>query len=207
MIAGVDGLRERKKQQTRSHIVRSAEALFAERGLQEPTMEELAEAADVAVATLYNYFGSKLALQVAVFEAETADIVARGSLVVANPGDDPRIAVQRLFDAHLDGFLAIDRRLLLDVFRAGFAGTEMLPGLVTLDILLLQQLGELMTGFAGRRLVSSEGLEDATLLLYSSLLTVLLSFLAVEAIGPDDARDQVHRLVAAAFRGLDKIES
>jgi len=170
-------------------------------------MEDLAEAADVAVATLYNYFGSRLALQMAVFEAETAAIISRGAVVVADSGDDPRLAVQRLFDAHLDGFLAIDRRLLLDVLRAGFASSEMLPGLVSLDLLLLQQIGDLMVGFAGRGLIRSEGLEDATLLLYSGLLTMLLFFLTVEAIGPEDVRDQVRRLVAAAFRGLDRIES
>lgn len=201
------GLRERKKQQTRAHIVRSAEALFSERGLQGPTMEEIAASADVAVATLYNYFGSKLAIQMAVFEAETADIVARGAVVVANPGEDPLAAVQHLFDAHLDGFLAIDRRLLLDVLRTGFGGSEMLPDLVSLDLLLLQQVGELMGDLARKGLVDGEGLEDAALLLYSALITVLLSFLTVEAIGPDDARDQVHRLVATAFRGLRRTES
>jgi len=201
------GLRERKKQQTRTHIVRSAESLFIERGLQEPTMEEIAASAEVAVATLYNYFGSKLAIQMAVFETETADIVARGAVVVADPGDDPCEAVERLFDAQLDGFFAIDRRLLLNVFRAGFASSAMMPGLVSLDLLLLGQLGGLIGDLSGRGLISAEGLEDSTLLLYSCLLTVLLSFLTVEAIGPDDARDQVRRLVRTAFRGLDKIES
>ncbi|MBU1866618.1 MAG: TetR/AcrR family transcriptional regulator [Actinobacteria bacterium] len=203
----MSGLRERKKQQTRIDIVRSAEALFAERGLQEPTMEEIAVAAEVAVATLYNYFGSKLAIQMAVFEAETAGIVAGGAAVVADPGDDPEAAVERLFDAYLDGFFAIDRSLLLDVFRAGFSSTEMLPGLVSLDLLLLQQLGEMLGAFAGRGLVASEGIEDASLLLYSCLVTVLLSFLTVEAILPGDARDQVRRLVAAAFGGLRRAGS
>jgi len=203
----MSGLRERKKQQTRGQIVTAAENLFAERGLQEPTMEELAAAADVSVATLYNYFGSKLALQMAVFEAETAAIVARGEAAIASAGDDPRQAVLALFDAHFDGFFAIDRRLLLDVFRAGFASDQMLPGLVSLDLLLLQQVGELMGMFADRGAVPSEGVEDSALLLYSGLITVLLSFLTVEAIGPDDARDQVHRLVTVAFRGLDTNES
>ncbi len=203
----MSGLRERKKQQTRDQIVGAAEILFAERGLQEPTMEELAAAADVSIATLYNYFGSKLALQMAVFEAETADIVARGESVIASAGDDPHQAVLALFDAHLDGFLAIDRRLLLDVMRAGFASDELLPGLVSLDLLILQQVGELMGNLAERGAVHSEGLEDASLLLYSGLITVLLLFLTAEAIGPDDAREQVHRLVTVAFRGLGTNES
>jgi len=199
----VGGLRERKKEQTRSHIIRSAEALFAEQGLQGPTVEHIAAAADVSVGTLYNYFGSKVVLQLAVFEEETAAIVVSGAGVVSDPGDDPVAAVERLFDGYLDGFFAIDRRLLLDVFRAGFDRTEMLPGLVSLDLLMLQQLGELLGGLATRGLVRSERVEDAVLLLYSSLVTVLLFFLTMDGTEQKDIRAQAHRLVETAFRGLN----
>jgi AcrR family transcriptional regulator len=199
----VSGLRERKKQQTREHIVRTAEALFAEQGLEGPTMEDLAAAADVAVATLYNYFGSKLALQMAVFETEAADIVARGEAVLGDPGEDPESAVVRLFHAHIDGFLAIDRRLLRDVFHTGFGG-DLLPGLVDLDLLLLEQIRDLLGSFTERGRIAGDGLEDSALLLYSALITTLLFFLTIEAIGPEDTRDQVERLVARAFRGLNE---
>lgn len=199
----MSGLRERKKEQTRSHIIRSAEALFTERGLQEPTVEDIAAAADVSVGTLYNYFGSKIVLQLAVFEEETAAIVGRGESIVSNPGDDPVAAIERLFDAYLDGFFSIDRRLLLDVFRAGFNSAEMLPSLVSLDLLILQQLGELMGGLAVRGLIRSERVEDAVLLLYSSLVTVLLFFLTVDGTEQEDIRAQARRLVETAFHGLD----
>ncbi len=199
----MSGLRERKKEQTRSHIIRSAEALFTERGLQEPTVEDIAAAADVSVGTLYNYFGSKIVLQLAVFEEETAAIVGRGETIVSNPGDDPVAAIERLFDAYLDGFFSIDRRLLLDVFRAGFNSTEMLPSLVSFDLLILQQLGELMGDLAVRGLIRSERVEDAVLLLYSSLVTVLLLFLTVEGTEQEDIRAQARRLVETAFHGLN----
>lgn len=199
----MSGLRERKKEQTRSHIIRSAEALFTERGLQEPTVEDIAAAADVSVGTLYNYFGSKIVLQLAVFEEETAAIVGRGESIVSNPGDDPVAAIERLFDAYLDGFFSIDRRLLLDVFRVGFNSAEMLPSLVSLDLLILQQLGELMGGLAVRGLIRSERVEDAVLLLYSSLVTVLLFFLTVDGTEQEDIRAQARRLVETAFHGLD----
>ena len=199
----MSGLRERKKEQTRSHIIRSAEALFTERGLQEPTVEDIAAAADVSVGTLYNYFGSKIVLQLAVFEEETAAIVGRGETIVSNPGDDPVAAIERLFDAYLDGFFSIDRRLLLDVFRAGFNSTEMLPSLVSFDLLILQQLGELMGDLAVRGLIRSERVEDAVLLLYSSLVTVLLFFLTVDGTEQEDIRAQARRLVETAFHGLN----
>jgi AcrR family transcriptional regulator len=53
------GLRERKKQQTRQHIAETARRLFSERGFERVTIAEVAEAADVAVQTVFNYFPTK----------------------------------------------------------------------------------------------------------------------------------------------------
>ncbi|HUA45733.1 MAG TPA: TetR family transcriptional regulator [Solirubrobacteraceae bacterium] len=53
------GLRERKKQQTREKIARVALELFAERGYDETTLADIAEAAEVAPRTIFAYFESK----------------------------------------------------------------------------------------------------------------------------------------------------
>ncbi|MEV0483011.1 TetR/AcrR family transcriptional regulator [Streptomyces sp. NPDC050508] len=55
----VEGLRERKKRQTRQYISDVATGLFMERGFDAVTVAEVADAADVSVNTVYNYFSTK----------------------------------------------------------------------------------------------------------------------------------------------------
>ncbi|WP_072806211.1 TetR/AcrR family transcriptional regulator [Rhodococcoides yunnanense] len=52
-------LRERKKLQTRQNVIAVAERLFEERGYDNVTVAEIADAADISVKTLFVYFRSK----------------------------------------------------------------------------------------------------------------------------------------------------
>src|SRR5581483_5701222 len=53
------GLRERKKQRTRQLIADTARRLFVERGFERVTVAEVARAAEVSEATVFNYFPTK----------------------------------------------------------------------------------------------------------------------------------------------------
>src|SRR5690349_7415360 len=58
-------LRQRKKLETRARIIEEAIRIFSKRGLMEPTVEEIAAAAEVGKGTIYNYFASKEEIVVA----------------------------------------------------------------------------------------------------------------------------------------------
>ena len=53
------GRRERKKLATRQALQDAALRLVADRGLEQVTVEDVSEAADVATRTFFNYFSSK----------------------------------------------------------------------------------------------------------------------------------------------------
>jgi AcrR family transcriptional regulator len=60
------GLRERKKAATRESLIDAAARLFAERGVEHTTMDDIAAAAETSRTSVFNYFGYKEALLVEI---------------------------------------------------------------------------------------------------------------------------------------------
>ncbi|MFD6528435.1 TetR/AcrR family transcriptional regulator [Streptomyces sp. NPDC060184] len=93
-------LRERKKLRTRHRLLTVATDLFLERGFDQVSVAEIAEAADVSKMTVFNYFGSKEDLICAPLE-EHLDDVPRAVRERA-PGESALAAVRRQFLEALD---------------------------------------------------------------------------------------------------------
>jgi len=86
------GLRERKKTQTRQLIADTAWRLFADRGFERVTVAEVAREAQVAVATVFNYFPTKEDLFFFPLEVFGADLV---EAVAARAAGEPALAAFR----------------------------------------------------------------------------------------------------------------
>lgn len=65
----------RKSEETRTRILDAALALFRERGFEQATMREVAQAAGVAVGAAYYYFDSKDAIVLAFYERAQAEML------------------------------------------------------------------------------------------------------------------------------------
>lgn len=64
--AGGYGLRDRKKAMRREEILAQARRLFDEKGVRATKMEDIAEAVGVSTPTIFNYFGSKDGILIAM---------------------------------------------------------------------------------------------------------------------------------------------
>ncbi len=63
------GRRERRRAATEKRILSAALDLFSTHGYLETTVEQITEAADIGKGTFFNYFPTKDALMVAIFES------------------------------------------------------------------------------------------------------------------------------------------
>lgn len=80
---------DRKKEETRQKIIAAAVRLFNEKGLAITTMEQIAQAADIAKGTLYAYFPVKEAIIVAFLQASFEEHNPRRTQQVRNLPDTP----------------------------------------------------------------------------------------------------------------------
>ena len=199
------GLRERKKQELRHRITREAVALFAEKGLDATTMEEIAAESEVSVGTVYNYFGSKGALLLAGVEEDTDRMVTAGMAVLDEPGDDVVAAVQRLARVYLDDFTSWDRRLLREVLGAAYqrGGAELTEELARMDQRLIEQIMVLLSHFQDQgELADGVEVYEAALIVLS--VFVLQLFISLETYKSTDLYEQVDRQIELVFAGLQR---
>ncbi|MFD1342113.1 TetR/AcrR family transcriptional regulator [Litorisediminicola beolgyonensis] len=81
-----EGLRSRKKAKRRDDILMQARSLFAETGVDAVTMSEIAQAAGVSTPTVFNYFGNKDGILIALITEGTQK--ARENSKVLEPRTD-----------------------------------------------------------------------------------------------------------------------
>lgn len=137
--------RERKKQETRDALERAAIRLFAEKGYEQTTVEEIADAADVAVRTFFRYFASKqhvLFGDVAYLRPQRL----RDALH-ARPGDEPPLTSVRATLDHLDISGPEEEEQILVRLRL----MEQQPSLRGTYLVLIDELRQVMARFVADR--------------------------------------------------------
>lgn len=83
-----EGRVARRQRRNREALIRAAQVVMTEKGVDGATMLEIAERADVGAGTVYNYFKSKDDLAIAVLETLMRDLALRINEVTSS-FDDP----------------------------------------------------------------------------------------------------------------------
>jgi len=186
-----EGLRERKKRQTRARIQQVALDLFLAKGFEATTTEEIARAAEVSIGTLFNYFPTKEALV-----ADDYDPLFLG-LLEDRPLDEPVLtSLRQAFRAGLATVMDQDRDSMMA--RARLA--RQVPALRAAAALDHARSGEVLCTIIAQR----TGGEAASLLVRVAAATIVAALEAALAAWLDgDCRGD---LVEMADAALDAVE-
>ena len=148
-------LRARKKLDTRARIIDVAVRMFGKRGMEAPTVEEIAAAAEVGKGTIYNYFRTKQEIVVAfMVEVERRlQAKARNFARLQGPLED---VLARYIRYHLEikkPYRAFIPILLGQMFGRG---SSLLPHLEELQSAMDPPLLEFFEQLRARRLVRED---------------------------------------------------
>ena len=194
------GLRERRKQETRQAISNVATQMFVDRGFDEVTIAEVADAAGVAKMTVTNYFPRKEDLvldRAEAIERHLADVIAARA-----PGESMLAAIRR------DYAEAVARAdVTIGLSTPGFA--QMIVSSPALTGRVLEMLNE-RERVLGDAIAAETGTDNPQQRLVAALLGSVHRVLSAEASRRSLAgqpREEICAMLAdASTRAFDLLE-
>jgi AcrR family transcriptional regulator len=194
------GLRERKKRATRALIADTALRLFAERGFDQTTVAEVAEAAGVSVKTVFNYFPAKEDL---FFDlADEIEQIWLDAVADHRPGESPLAGLRRRvlsrFADHPGGPSARFRKVLAGSTLLQARGQQMWA---SHEDAITQALAALL-GMDGED-PTPRVLAHQVLSIHPMILR-MVELWTQRGAAPDEVRDRALRLIDRAFDILER---
>ncbi|MEV5434556.1 TetR family transcriptional regulator [Streptomyces sp. NPDC052682] len=148
------GLRERKKQRTRDALLRAALELFATRGYEETTVDDIAQAVDVSQRTFFRYFASKE--EVAFFVPRLAESQIVAAVRARPPGEGPLQALRQAVLGSWDAINeAVERLVPIELHMRVYRVIESTPALLAAHLRRSAELEEQLA----RIIADREGLD------------------------------------------------
>lgn len=131
------GLRARQKEKRKQAIMEAAAKLFQKQGFNAASMEDIAEAAELSVGTVYNYFKTKAEIGLAIYQADRDLVQGATDRVIANPPADPVSAICRMMETDFETEIGyLDRAVWSALFGASFTDQSSLSSAFVSDELM-----------------------------------------------------------------------
>ncbi len=184
----------------REQLLDVARALFAEKGFEVTSIEEIAHRAGVSKPVVYEHFGGKEGIYAAVADREMQRLLGRFTTALSTPGH-PRDLLQRAalvlleyIESDTDGFLVLTRDAPV---TSGVGGYPSLIGVVA------RKVEHILGDPFGAR-----GYDPALAALYSQALVGMVALVGqwwLDTRTPDK-RDVAAHLVNLAYNGLSHLD-
>ncbi len=196
------GVREKKKRRTQDGILKAAKKLFIKKGYRDARIEDIAAEAEVGVGTVYNYFGSKRVLLLAMMDLETTEILALGDKMIAGMKKEPVVVLGGLIGIYLDAISTWDKILLRDLVVSGIMEQSTGEELMKADYRLIEQVTGLVRNFQDEGVMDgSIEAERAALVLYSMLCMRVMMYMFMDSITLDLIKIEIQKDIELVFRG------
>jgi AcrR family transcriptional regulator len=197
-----EGLRERKKQQTRQVIAEIARRRFAERGFEAVTVAQIAREAQVSEKTVFNYFATKEDL--VYWRLESFERELLGTIRDRADGESVLEAFAR--------FVRAPRGMLGDVEEEAREGLAALTRTIVESPALLAREQQIFEGYTRSlaEVIGGDGIEpwvtaNALMGVHRALVDFARKRILVGARHPelaDEVRAEADRALALLERGL-----
>lgn len=199
------GLRERQKADREKRILQAAVTRFRADGYRAVRIEDLAEAAEVSVGTVYNYYHTKGDILIATVAMEVEEVLAEGEALVANPPAGVADPILALIFGYYDHSLEY---LSKEMWRRAMALSIEAPETpngrryLALDRRLAGQVTALLRALQGRGAVRAD-LDTAAFgqLVFNDLNMEFIEFVKDEGMTLAQLRDRL----AAQIRPLARL--
>ena len=177
-------------------------------GFGDTAIEAIAQEAEVAAGTVYNYFQSKGDLLIALVALDGEEVRTAGRKIIANPPKDPVQAILKLLSFYIDHSLI---HLSKELWRNAMANALSQPsskfglGYVELDRKLADQVGELVACLQQRgQIDAAVDPKTAGDVLFEVVNSQFMVFVAREEMPIALLKKALTRQVRLVFSGLGR---
>lgn len=191
-------LRQRQKAEREKRILSAAVHRFRADGYRQARIEDLAEAADVSVGTVYNYYGTKGDILIAVVAMEVEEVLAEGQALLDAPPGDLCEALLALTFCYYDHSL---HYLTKEMWRQAIGLSIEAPDTpngrryAELDARLAAQVGDLIGRFQSEGAIARDVEAEALgRVLFHNLNQLFIAFVTDDAMSLDALRAEASAL-------------
>lgn len=196
----------KKRVRTQNAILKAAHSLFEKHGFEQTSMESIAEKAEIAAGTLYNYYGSKSILLMAIFADLTQKIrnnppKRREGKVDEEIGlADIVTILQFVVKSTLVFPKPIMRQILAQLF---ILDADDVAELVAMDMKMVAMLYPILSDMQQANLVAEKtDIDAAALLLFGCAMIQFQTYISVEEMTEDMLNEAIAQQTELMLLGL-----